>query len=75
LLAQVKLASLTMATGEPVEGALIGAAAVRASASVRSSRVLDTFHALDRHARRYRGLGEVEDLRDQLRRVVDRPAG
>lgn len=69
LLAQVKLASLAMTTGEPVEGALLGVAAAQESGSVRSDRVLDSFRMLDGHARRYRGLGAVAELRDELRRT------
>lgn len=61
-LAQAKLATLIMATGDPVEGAALGTAAVQACAVVRSDRLIDAFRLLAHQARRHHTTPQVAEL-------------
>lgn len=56
---QTKLASLTIATGDPVEAATIGTAALDAAGTIRSRRAADNLRELARHATRHHNVTEV----------------
>lgn len=66
LLAQVKLAALTMAVGDPAEAVLLGTAAVRGAGAVRSDRVTVAFDRLAHQARKHRDVRAVSELLAQL---------
>lgn len=66
----VKLASLTMATGDPREGVVIGHRALDAACGVRSSRAADDLRELARYSNRHAGIGDVADLRRRITTVV-----
>ncbi len=58
----IKLASLTMATGDPVEAASFGQAALVDAGHVRSRRAADDLRELRTLAEPHRQAGEVEEL-------------
>ncbi len=61
-----KLASLTMATGDPLQAAAIGHAALDAAGTVRSRRVTDDLRELARYAAEHQHLDEVTHLRHRI---------
>jgi hypothetical protein len=65
-IAQIKLTSLTMATGDPVEAAIIGTAAVDAAGTVRSRRAADNLRELARYCTRHSEIDEVAELRRRI---------
>jgi hypothetical protein len=65
-----KLASLTMATGDPLQAATVGHAALDAADAVRSRLVLDHLHELARYATPHQHLDEVAHLRHRIARLV-----
>jgi hypothetical protein len=67
---QTKLASLTMATGDPLQAAALGAAALDSAGTIRSRRTLDDLRELNRHAAAYQHLDEVAHLRQQIGALV-----
>ncbi|WP_435581584.1 XRE family transcriptional regulator [Amycolatopsis thermoflava] len=69
-ISQTKLATLTMATGDPVEAAAIGQAALDAAGTVRSRRAADDLRELSRYAHRHNGVAEVATLRQRIHTVV-----
>lgn len=69
-ISQTKLASLTMAAGDPVEAAVIGAAALDAAGTIRSRRSVDDLRELVRYANRHQNVTEVAELRHRITTVV-----
>ena len=69
-MAQTKLASLVMATGDPVEAASIGSAALDAAGMIRSRRAADDLRELGRHATRHAQVVEVQALRERIAAAV-----
>jgi hypothetical protein len=69
---RIRLASLMMVTGDPVEAAALGTAALEsaAAAAVRSRRATDDLRQLDRHAARHSGVGEVAELRRRINQII-----
>jgi hypothetical protein len=67
---RIKLASLTMATGDPIEAATLGTAALDAAGAIRSRRVTDDLRQLARHAARHSGVGEVDELHHRITTAV-----
>ncbi|MGH8921078.1 MAG: XRE family transcriptional regulator, partial [Actinomycetes bacterium] len=67
---QIKLASLTMATGDPIEAAALGAAALDAVSAIRSRQALDALRELGRHAAAHQHIGEVAHLRHRIGTLV-----
>ncbi|MGH3920590.1 MAG: XRE family transcriptional regulator [Pseudonocardiaceae bacterium] len=65
-IAQIKLASLTMVTGDPVEAATIGTAAVDAAGTIRSRRAADYLRDLARHCSRRSEVDEVDALQQRI---------
>ncbi|WP_410659551.1 helix-turn-helix transcriptional regulator [Amycolatopsis sp. lyj-112] len=63
---RIRLASLRMATGDPVEAAAIGAVAVADAQKLSSKRILDELTQLDQAASEHVGLSEVADLRASI---------
>ncbi len=70
-----KLASLTMATDDPVHAAAIGAAALDTAATLRSRGATDALRELARYAAEHQHLDEVAHLRHRIATLVctDRP--
>ncbi|MGH4009689.1 MAG: XRE family transcriptional regulator [Pseudonocardiaceae bacterium] len=65
-----KLASLTMATGDPIQAATIGHAALDAAGGIRSRRVTDGLRELARYATEHQHLDEVAHLRHRIANLV-----
>ena len=65
-----KLASLTMATGDPIQAAILGHAAVDAAGAIHSGRVTDDLRELARYAADHQHLDEVAHLRHRIATVV-----
>ncbi|MGH3564508.1 MAG: XRE family transcriptional regulator [Pseudonocardia sp.] len=65
-LSQIKFASLTMATGDPIEAAALGTAALDTAATIRSRRATDDLRELARHATRHPKIDEVTELRQRI---------
>jgi hypothetical protein len=63
---QAKLASLTMATGDPVEATAIGNQALDTAAQLRSGRVAEEFRTLRRSAARHSTMPAVAELRHRI---------
>ncbi len=72
-----KLASLTMATGDPIQAATIGHAALDAAGPLRSRYVTDALRELARYAAGHQHLDEVAYLRHRIATLVctDSPVG
>ncbi|MFF0572744.1 hypothetical protein [Streptosporangium saharense] len=70
VLSGVKLASLTMATGDPDEAATIGKAALVDAGRIRSRRARDDMRELSRIALPHQGRTSVAELRHQIRMVI-----
>lgn len=69
-ISRTKLASLTMAQGDPREAAAIGQVALDDAGAVRSRRAADDLRALHRLSAPHAGIGEVADLRDRINATV-----
>jgi hypothetical protein len=67
---QIRLASLTMANGDPREAAALGTQALDAAATLRSRRATDDLRALRRLAEPHATIPQVADLRDRIRTTV-----
>ncbi len=67
-----KLASLTMATGDPLQAASIGHQALDAAGTVRSRRVTDNLRELARYAATHQHLDEVNHLRHRISTLLVR---
>ena len=65
-----KLASLTMATGDPLQAATIGHEALEAAGTIRSRRVTDNLRELAHYADPHRHLDEVAHLRHRIATLV-----
>ncbi len=65
-----KLASLTMATGDPLQAATIGHAALDAAGTIHSRRVTDDLRELARYAAEHQHLDEVAHLRHRIATLV-----
>ncbi|MGH3885994.1 MAG: XRE family transcriptional regulator [Pseudonocardiaceae bacterium] len=70
VLAELKLACLTMITGDPVQAALIGTTALDQAETLRSHRTLDRLRELSRHAAPHQRIGEVAHLRQRISTLV-----
>jgi transcriptional regulator with XRE-family HTH domain len=67
---QTKLASLTMATGDPIHAAALGHAALDTAGTLRSRQVTDELRELARYAAEHRHLDEVAYLRHRIATLV-----
>ncbi|MBV9730471.1 MAG: XRE family transcriptional regulator [Pseudonocardiales bacterium] len=65
-----KLASLTMATGDPLQAVTIGTAALDAVGTIRSRRALEGLRELNRHAAAHQDIDAVAHLRHQIGTLV-----
>ncbi|MGH3888511.1 MAG: XRE family transcriptional regulator [Pseudonocardiaceae bacterium] len=65
-----KLASLTMATDDPLEAVALGTAALDAVGTVRSRRAVEGLRELGRHAAVHQHIGEVAHLRHRIGTLV-----
>lgn len=63
---QVRLASLTMKTGDPIQAGLLGKSALATASNIRSGRLTDTFQELRRLAEPHKRVPEVADLRHRI---------
>jgi hypothetical protein len=68
----IKLASLTMATGDPLQAASIGHEALEAASTLRSRRVTEELRELSRHATTHQHLDEVAHLRHRIATLLVR---
>jgi hypothetical protein len=62
--------SLAMATGDPIQAATLGHAALDAAGALHSRRVTDDLRELARYADEHQHLNEVADLRHRIATVV-----
>lgn len=69
-ISQTKLATLTMATGDPAEGVALGNAALDAAGTVRSCRAADDLRELSRYAQRHGRTPGIARLRQRIHTVV-----
>jgi hypothetical protein len=69
-ISQIKLASLTMAAGDPTEAAYIGTAALNSTGAIRSRRAADDLRELNLYASRYSEVGDVVALRQHITTAV-----
>ncbi len=67
-----KLASLTMATGDPLQAATIGHAALDTASTLRSRNAADELRELARYAAEHQHLDEVAHLRQRIATLVCR---
>lgn len=67
---EIKLASLTMATGDPRRAAVIGHRALADGQSLRSRRAVEELRELHRFCERQHRIPEVTELRDRISEVV-----
>ncbi len=70
VLCRTKLASLTMATGDPLQAATIGHAALDTAGTLRSRRVTDELRELARYAAEHQHVEEVAHLRQRIATLV-----
>ncbi len=68
----IELASLTMATGDPLQAAAIGVEALDAAGALRSRRVADDLRELSRYADTHQNLEEVAHLRHRINTLLVR---
>ncbi|MET8004270.1 hypothetical protein [Nonomuraea glycinis] len=66
----IKLAALTIATGDPEEAAAIGMRAVTDAGTVRSCRAQDDMRELHRLARQHQQRTPVADLRHRIHKAI-----
>ncbi|ORT46787.1 hypothetical protein KBI5_23320 [Frankia sp. KB5] len=69
-LSQIKLASLTMTTGDPHEAALIGGSALDSVGKIQSRRLADEVRELSRFATKHRRVDQVAHLRQRIDTIV-----
>lgn len=69
-ISRIKLASLTMATGDPIQAATIGNAALDAAGTIRSHRAADDLRELARYTRRHPKINDVAVLRHRITNLV-----
>lgn len=69
-ISQTKLASLTMATGDPIEAAAIGNAALDSAGTIRSRRAADDLRELARYASRHTRITEAAALQHRITHLV-----
>ncbi|MBV8995195.1 MAG: XRE family transcriptional regulator [Pseudonocardiales bacterium] len=67
-----KLATLTMVTGDPLQGAAIGHTAVDLAGAIRSRRATEELRELSRHATAHQRLDEVAHLRHRIGSLLRR---
>ena len=67
---QIRLASLIMTTGDPLEAAALGTQALNWTGSLRSRRAADDLHKLRRLAEPHARLPEVAELRQRIGTLV-----
>jgi hypothetical protein len=65
-----KLASLTMATGDPLQAATIGHQVLDTAGTIHSRRVTDDLRELARYAATHQYLDEVAHLRQRIATLV-----
>jgi hypothetical protein len=65
-----KLASLTMATGDPLQAVAVGHAALDVAGMIRSRRAADNVRELFRYAAAHQSLAEVAHLRHRIATLV-----
>lgn len=65
-ISHTKLAALVMATGDPLEAAAIGSAALATAGTVRSRRLADDLRSLSGYAEPHSAIDEVAALRHQI---------
>jgi hypothetical protein len=65
-----KLATLTMATGDPVQAAALGHTALEAAGTIRSRRTAEELRELARYAAAHQHLDEVAHLRHRIATLV-----
>ncbi|MBV9142737.1 MAG: XRE family transcriptional regulator [Pseudonocardiales bacterium] len=65
-----KLATLTMATGDPLQATAIGNEALEVASTLRSHRTTEDLRELFRHAAAHQDLEEVAELRHRIRTLV-----
>ena len=65
-----RLASLTMATGDPLQAVAIGHAALDVAGTIRSRFAADSLRELFRYAAAHQSLAEVAQLRHRIATVV-----
>lgn len=63
----IKLASLTMATGDPAQAATIGRQVLTDAKKLRSNRAADDLRDLERIAAPYQSVADVDELRHDIR--------
>ena len=68
----IKLAILTMATGDPLQAATIGHAALDAAGTVRSRRTAEDLRELAQHAAPHRHIDEVAHLIHRIGTLLTR---
>ncbi|MGV9675452.1 helix-turn-helix domain-containing protein [Nocardia sp. NPDC003482] len=66
----IKLASLTMATGDPDEATTFGNAALLDAGHIRSRRAADNLHELAGFSEKHCAVTEVEELRTRIKATV-----
>lgn len=69
-ISHIKLASLTMAIGNPVEAATIGTDALNVAGTIRSRRAADDLRELNHYAARYSDIEDVVALRQRITTAV-----
>ncbi|MGH3864983.1 MAG: XRE family transcriptional regulator [Pseudonocardiaceae bacterium] len=67
---QAKLASLAMATGDPLQGVTIGHAAVDAAGTIRSQIATEELRELAHHAAAHQQLDEVAHLQHRINTLI-----
>jgi hypothetical protein len=70
VMCQIKLASLTMVTGDPVEAATLGTAALEAVGAIRSHQAIDELRQLARHATQHSVIDEADELHHRITTAV-----
>ncbi|MBV9312178.1 MAG: XRE family transcriptional regulator [Pseudonocardia sp.] len=70
MISHIKLSSLVMATGDPLEATTLAHGALDMATGIRSSRAADDLRELARYCNRHAGISEVEDLRQRVTMVV-----
>jgi hypothetical protein len=68
-----KLASLTMATGDPRQAVTIGNEALEIAGTIRSRHTTDELRELFQHAAVHQDLSEVAELRHRVRTLISTP--
>ncbi|MGH3772992.1 MAG: XRE family transcriptional regulator [Pseudonocardiaceae bacterium] len=72
---QTKLASLTMATGDPLQAAALGVEALDSAGTIRSRRTLDDLRELNHHAAAHQNLEDIAHLRHRINTLLVRTGG